>query len=261
MAAEMTSTSRRLLGGATAVIFVKLALPICRPHDPNDVPLADNDTFVIATRKIAHRTGLLHPENLRVYVSSGGETGGSIGANLRWLNRSSICVSDMVYESFFAKTPCDEALTRDEVEFILAHECTHLAKNHPLSMASFVPPSMLSSVMVARRLASRSRAGAALVSVGLLALSGMGLSWRMEYEADHGAAALGASYRSGGVDMLERTRRQNCMLKQMWPTRLITDEGNYLADTAHPWLTSRIRHLELLNQLESTTACAFCSTF
>ncbi|CAK4651692.1 hypothetical protein LEN26_020549 [Aphanomyces euteiches] len=167
----------------------------------------------------------------------------------------------MVYESFFAKTPCDEALTRDEVEFILAHECTHLAKNHPLIMASFVPLSMLSSVMVARRLASRSQAGAALVSVGLLALSGMGLSWRMEYEADHGAAALGASYRSGGVDMLERTRRQNCMLKQMWPTRLITDEGNYLADTAHPWLTSRIRHLELLNQLESTTACAFCSTF
>ncbi|CAK4503129.1 unnamed protein product [Aphanomyces euteiches] len=255
---------RRLLKGAASVVFASSVYPIYRPQTTEDsIRLDENDPIVIKTREIASRTGVSHPNKIQVYLSEDGETGGSIGANV--FGRGIVCISESVYRGFHLDqetwldddedSVADETPSKEEVEFILAHECVHLAKNHSLVMSSFVPIAMLSSASLTTKV--HNKFIATLLGVGTLVISGLYLSWCMEYEADHGAASLGKSFHRGGLYALERTRRRNCMLKRVVGTKWITEEGNYLGDTAHPWLTTRIDHLAHLNPRGHE--CAFCS--
>ncbi|RHY97368.1 hypothetical protein DYB37_011477 [Aphanomyces astaci] len=255
-----TVVHRRVLAGAATALFASSVYPVYNPRCTDGaMRLDDDDPIVHATREIAFQTGVTHPENVHVYVSMDGETGGSMGANV--FGRGSVCISNAVYRGFHLDESVDDEdeddlPSKEEAEFILAHECVHLAKNHSLVMSSFVPMAMLSSASITTKVSNKFLA--TLLGVGSLVVGGIYLSWWMEYEADHGAASLGHRFHIGGLSTLERTRRRNCMFKQMHPTRWITDEGNYLADTAHPWLTTRIDHLSSHN-IDDCHNCAFCS--
>ncbi|KAF0683071.1 Aste57867_24851 [Aphanomyces stellatus] len=248
---------RRLLSSTAAMLFGVSVYPIVNPNCDDCFELEDKDPIVIKAREIAFKAGVKNPQNVMVYVSEDGETGGSMGANL--LGRGTICISNDVYRGFHQgdggvewDADDEDTPTRDEAEFILAHECVHLAKNHSLVMSSFVPVAMMSSASLTTKVHNKFLA--TLLGVGCMAIGGIYLSWCMEYEADHGAASLGDSFHRGGLTALERSRRRNCMLKRNWKSDWITDDGNYLGDTAHPWLTTRIDHLQHLQH-----DCAFCS--
>ncbi|OQR87325.1 metalloprotease family M48X [Achlya hypogyna] len=271
----MTSSySRRLLVTCASTMFASATFPVAMPHSPlalraigaSDTKELDaSDDFVVQAREIARQLGVRHPENLRVLMDlADGEGGGALGADV--FGRSAIWISESIYRGFH-QTPSPTSTVQDieadpareEVEFILAHECAHIANNHSLKMTSFIPLSMFGSYAIATKVPHKLIG--AVLGFGLIAAGGWYLSWHMEHEADHLAASLGQRFRDGGLSTFERSRVRNCFLKSYFDTRMITEEGNYLGDTSHPWLTTRIHHLEHMECDEHDHACIFCSWF
>ncbi|OQR97430.1 metalloprotease family M48X [Thraustotheca clavata] len=268
------SFARRVLYGCSTTMFLSATFPVAMPHSStalkaigaqDTTQLEEADPFVIHAREIAKKLGVRHPENVNILLDeSDGEGGGALGADL--VGRASIWISKSVYRGFY-QAPSEESTVhdleadpaREEVDFILAHECAHIANNHSIKMTSFIPISMLSSYAVATKVPNKLLG--AVLGFSMIAGGGLYLSWHMEHEADHIAAALGKTFREGGLSTFERSRTRNCFLKSYFDTRMITKDGNYLGDTSHPWLTTRIHHLEHMECEEHDHACIFCSWF
>ncbi|KDO20091.1 hypothetical protein SPRG_14630 [Saprolegnia parasitica CBS 223.65] len=265
---------RRVLCGCATTMFVSATFPVALPHSDlarkaigadATKELDENDAFLQTARSIAKQLGVRHPEHIRVLVDqAGGEGGGALGADV--FGQSAIWISESIYRGFHQAPSAESTITdleadpaRDEVEFILAHECAHIANNHSLKMTSFIPASMFGSYALATKVPNKLLG--AVLGFGLVVFGGLYLSWDMEHEADHLAASLGQRFRSGGLSTFERSRVRNCFLRTYFDTRMITEDGNYLGDTSHPWLTTRIHHLEHMQCDEHDHACIFCSWF
>ncbi|KAE9118508.1 hypothetical protein PF010_g8191 [Phytophthora fragariae] len=86
--------------------------------------------------------------------------------------------------------------------------------------------------------------------VGVLGVVGgnLYLSWTLEHEADQVAARSG--FARGGIHCFQRKLSRNCQMRSALNTWMIDEWGNYLGDTTHPLLTSRVERLKLLATAE-----------
>ncbi|TYZ67305.1 hypothetical protein PybrP1_003831, partial [[Pythium] brassicae (nom. inval.)] len=211
----------------------------------DSIELDRRDPFAANVRAVAARIGVKDPERLSIRV--GEQTNGaSLGTNATIGQRGAcVILPAELYDAFHA-TPAQrqrfDLPDRDEIDFVLAHESAHIAKNHLLLSGAFLPVSLMSTCWLIKKVPNKLVATVA----GTIALVGsnMLLSWRIEHEADHVAAAHG--YARGGIHCFERKLSRNCEMRSALRSRLITKEGNYLGDAAHPLLTSRIQHLQLI---------------
>lgn len=270
------SVAARLVGVSTVALCVFTAIPIAEPTSAYSLRLAQatdaieldrRDAFAINVRKVAARVGVKHPERLSIHVGES-TAGASLGANATISSRGACMVLPTeLYEAFHA-TPAEREMfdlpCKEEVNFVLAHESAHIAKNHAIVSGVFLPASMIAICYAAHKTPNKLLAAA----LGCATLIGGNtlLSWRIEHEADHVAAEHG--FARGGINCFERRLFRNCELREMRHSNLITEKGNYLGDTAHPLLTSRIRHLKLIVEEAASAAsdddalqssgCAYC---
>ena len=126
-----------------------------------------------------------------------------------------------------------------EIDFVLAHESAHIVKNHSMYTAAFVPVSLAGSYVAIHKIPNKLIAGI----VGVFGIVGghLYLSWSLEHEADQVAAEKG--YACGGISFFQRKLTRNCEVRSVLNTWMITKSGNYIGDTSHPLLTSRIERL------------------
>ncbi|TMW66319.1 hypothetical protein Poli38472_004084 [Pythium oligandrum] len=247
--------TRRFVGASALAMYAFSQYPLAQPtsdfslslaQGSDSVPLDRRDAFAVNLRQIAARIGVKHPE--RISIRIGEETSGaSLGSNATIGWRGACLVLPLeLYEAFHAsdvmRKQFDDIPTREEINFVLAHESAHIARNHSIVSGTFLPMSLVACCYAIKKIPNK-----AVASVfGSLAMLGgnLLLSWRLEHEADHIAAENG--FASGGIDCFQRKLSRNCELRSLLDTRMITKEGNYLGDTSHPLLTSRIRHLQLI---------------
>lgn len=256
--------TRRFVSASALAMYAFSSYPIAEPTSDFSLSLAQGadsveldrrDPFAANVRAVAARIGVKDPERLSIRVGEE-TTGASLGANAT-INRHGACVilPAELYDAFHA-TPAQrqrfDLPDRDEIDFVLAHESAHIAKNHLLLSAAFLPVSLLSTCWLIKKVPNKLVATVA----GTLALVGSNVlvSWRIEHEADHVAAAHG--YVRGGIRCFERKLSRNCEMRSALRSRLITKEGNYLGDAAHPLLTSRIHHLQLIADARAVSSVA-----
>jgi|UniRef100_K3XA10 hypothetical protein len=267
--------SRRFIGASALAMYAFSSYPIAEPTSDFSLSLAQGsdsveldrrDPFAINVRNVAAHVGVKNPERLSIRV--GEETAGaSMGANVT-IGRRGACIILPVelYEAFHATPAIRKKYDlpgKDEINFVLAHESAHIAKNHSVISGTFLPLSMVTCCYLIKKIPNKVLASA----FGCLALVGGNtfLSWRIEHEADHVAAERG--YAHGGINCFERKLSRNCELRTLLNTHMITKQGNYLGDTAHPLLTSRIHHLKLIadarasdatSALHAHSGCKYC---
>ncbi|KAJ0406595.1 hypothetical protein ATCC90586_003106 [Pythium insidiosum] len=264
--------TRRFIATAALAMYGFSHYPLAEPtsslslslaQGSDSVPLDRRDAFAINVRQVAARIGVKNPENLEIRI--GEETNGaSVGANATIGRRGACIVLPLeLYEAFHATPEMRRRFdipSKDEVNFVLAHESAHIARNHSMISGTFLPASLLGSCYAIKKIPNKFAASI----IGVMALVGgnMLLSWHLEHEADHVAAENG--FAVGGIRCFERKLSRNCELRSLLNTRMITEEGNYLGDTSHPFLTSRIHHLRQI--AENTTpssssaphSCRYC---
>jgi Zn-dependent protease with chaperone function len=245
--------SKRLVGASALLIYAYTSYPLAEPTSVFSLSLADGqdavevdqrDAFAANVRAVAARMGVKNPERLSIRVSED-STGAALGANAT-IDRRGACMvlPAELYDAFHASPALREKYpsipTIDEINFVLAHESTHIAKNHALFSNAFLPLSLVLSNVAIRKIPNKVFAG--LAGIAVILGGNTLLSWRLEHEADHAAAQQGFAH--GGIDCFQRKLDRNCEVRAVLHSRLITKEGNYLGDTTHPLLTSRIRHLQ-----------------
>ncbi|KAE8901589.1 hypothetical protein PF005_g3535 [Phytophthora fragariae] len=246
--------SKRFIGASALFIYGYASYPIAEPTSTHSLRLAQGldsheldrkDPFAVNVRKIAARVGVKNPERISIRV--GEETAGaSIGANLTVGRRGACIVLPMeLYDAFYAPSHLHEKYDipkRDEIDFVLAHESAHIAKNHSMYTGAFLPVSLIGSCVAIHKIPNKLIAGI----VGVLGIVGGNwyLSWSLEHEADEVAAESG--FARGGINCFQRRLSRNCEMRSVLNTWMIDERGNYLADTSHPLLTSRIERLKLL---------------
>ena len=246
--------SKRLIGASALVLYGYTSYSIVDPTSSHALQLAQgldahelngDDLFARNVRQIAARVGVKHPERISVRVGEQ-SAGASMGSNLTIGQRGACIVLPMeLYDAFYAPPRLHDKYgipTRDEIDFVLAHESAHLAKNHAVYAGAFLPASFLGSCVAIQKIPNKFLAGV----VGILGMIGgnLCLSWSLEHEADQVAAETG--FARGGIKCFQRKLSRNYEIRSVSNTRLITASGNYLGDTSHPLLTSRIERLELL---------------
>lgn len=245
--------SKRLVGASALFIYAYTSYPVAEPTSNYSLRLADGldsievdrkDPFAINVRSVAARMGVNHPEKLSIRISED-STGAALGTNATIAKRGAcIVLPAELYDAFHASPALREKYrnipTVDEINFVLAHESTHIAKNHALFSNAFLPLSLVLSNVAIRNIPNKLVAGA--VGIAVILGGNTLLSWRLEHEADHAAAQQG--YALGGIDCFQRKLARNCEMRSILNTRMITEAGNYLGDTTHPMLTTRIRHLQ-----------------
>lgn len=265
--------SKRLVGASALLIYAYASYPLAEPTSPFSLSLADGqdsveldrrDPFAINVRAVAARMGVKHPERLAIHVGEQ-TSGAAMGANATIARRGAcIVLPAELYDAFHAPASLREKYdfpSQDEIDFVLAHESTHIAKNHAIMSGAWLPLSLVASNFAIRKIPNKVLAGVVGV-VGIIGSNTL-LSWHLEHEADHAAAQQGFAH--GGIDCFQRKLQRNCQLRREFNANFITEQGNYLGDTSHPLLTSRVRHLQHVaasNVLEAAShtgdACSYC---
>jgi hypothetical protein len=219
------------------------------------VELFPEDPFVKNLKQIATRMGVRNPERLSIRISD--ETSGaSIGSNLTLrLSGGCIVLPRELHQGFHAtaaqRTEFDLP-EKEEVNFVLAHEIAHIARNHSILTTAFLPGSIMTSYMMMKCFPNKLIGS--LLGCFAIAASNIWMSWQVEHEADHMAASLG--FAKGGINCFQRKLSRNCELRTLLNTSMITKKGNYLGDTSHPLLTTRLQHLEdLLKHTQGNDSC------
>ncbi|RLN72099.1 hypothetical protein BBO99_00009913 [Phytophthora kernoviae] len=261
--------SKRFISVSALLLYGYSSYPIAKPTSTHSLRLAQGldsheldrqDEFAINVRKIAARVGVKNPERLSIRV---GEecSGASMGANLTIDRRGACIVLPMeLYDAFYAPSHLHEKYDipkADEIDFVLAHESAHIAKNHSMLTGAFLPVSLVGSCYAIKKIPNKMVAGI----VGVLGIAGgnLLLSWSLEHQADQVAAEKG--YARGGINCFQRKLLWNCEMRSVLNTWLITEKGNYLGDTSHPLLTSRIERLKLMATVEPTRTSEAATRF
>lgn len=258
--------TRRFVSASALAMYAFSSYPIAEPtsnfslslaQGTDSVELERQDPFAINVRSVAARVGVKDPERLSIRI--GDETSGaSLGANATIRRRGAcIILPSELYEAFHATPAMREQYdipSKDEINFVLAHESAHIAKNHSVVSGTFLPLSMLGCCYMIKKIPNK--LVATVAGVATLVGGNTLLSWRIEHEADHVAAEHG--YARGGIHCFERKLSRNCELRTLLQTKMITERGNYLGDTAHPLLTWRIHHLQRIADATSHSGCKYC---
>ncbi|CAI5724932.1 unnamed protein product [Hyaloperonospora brassicae] len=252
--------ARRFIGASVLLLCGYTTYSIVEPMSPHALRLAHgsdaqeldrDDPFARNVRHIAARVGVTCPAQMSIRVGKR-SAGASTGANLTIRQRGACIVLPMeLYDAFYAPPHLHakyDIPTRDEIDFVLAHESAHIARNHTVYAGAFLPASLLGSCVAIRTIPNKVVAGV----VGVLSMIGTNvcLSWSLEHEADHVAAESG--FARGGIACFQRKLSRNNAIRAVSSTKLITARGNYLGDTLHPLLTSRIERLERLTSAATT---------
>ncbi|KAE9318900.1 hypothetical protein PF008_g18402, partial [Phytophthora fragariae] len=211
--------------------------------------LERKDPFAVNVRRIAARVGVKNPERISIRVGEE-STGASMGTNLTVGRRGACIVLPMeLYDAFYAPSHVQDKYDlpkRDEIDFVLAHESAHIAKNNSVYTGAFLPASVVGSCFAIHKIPNK------LVAAGVGVLGVVGgnlyLSRTLEYEADQVAARSG--FARGGIHCFQRKLSRNCQMRTALNTWMIDERGNYLGDTTHPLLTSRVERLKLLTTAE-----------
>lgn len=257
--------TRRFIGTSAMMLYAFSSYPLAEPtsslslslaHGTDSEEVSRRDPFAVNVRQIAARVGVKNPERLSIRIAED-TAGASVGANATIRSRGACVVLPMdLYEAFHATPEFHQEYDipgKDEINFVLAHECAHIAQNHSVISGLALPLSLLLSTYTIKKVPNKFLAGV----VGVFGLIGGNilLSWSLEHAADHAAAESG--YAHGGISCFERKLSHNCKLRSIFNTRLITEEGNYLGDTSHPMLTSRIKHLRKIAETQESN-CNYC---
>ena len=257
-------SSKRCVGASALLLYGYASYPIAKPTSTHSLRLAqgldahelgDNDRFAMTVRNIAARVGVKNPEriSIRVGVQS---AGASMGTNLTMRQCGACIVLPMeLYDAFYAPPHVhnkDDIAKRHEIAFVVAHESAHIAKNHSMYTAAFLPVSLMGSYVAINTIPNKWIAS--IVTVVGLVSSHVYLSWSLEHEADQVAAAHGFAW--GGIHFFQRKVIRNCAMRSLLNTRMITKSGNYLGDTSHPLLTSRIERLQRLTSCSDRPPCS-----
>jgi hypothetical protein len=269
--------SKRFVGASALLLYGYASYPIANPTSTQSLRLAQGldaheldhkDPFAMNVRRIAARVGVKNPERISIRVGEE-SAGASMGANLTVGHRGACIVLPMeLYDAFYAPKHLHakyDIPKRDEIDFVLAHESAHIARNHSMYTTAFLPASLVGSCVAIHKIPNKLIAGI----VGVLGIVGgnLFLSWSLEHEADQVAAESG--FARGGINCFQRKLSRNCEMRSVLNTWLIDERGNYLADTSHPLLTSRIERLKLLaageplklvatTETDSTEAASSC---
>ncbi|RLN90888.1 hypothetical protein BBJ28_00000338 [Nothophytophthora sp. Chile5] len=258
--------SKRFIGASALMIYGYGSYPIAKPTSSFSLKLAQGldaheldrqDPFAINVRQIAKRVGVKNPDRVSIRVGEQ-SSGASIGANATIGRRGACIVLPMeLYDAFHAPSHLHEKYDipkRDEIDFVLAHESAHIAKNHGMITGASLPVSLVGCCYAIHKIPNKLVAGI----VGVLGIVGgnMLLSWSLEHEADRVAAQNG--FARGGISCFQRKLSRNCELRSVLNTRLITTKGNYLGDTSHPLLTTRIERLKLMVKDTGSSEAATC---
>ncbi|KAE9041400.1 hypothetical protein PR003_g4765 [Phytophthora rubi] len=250
--------SKRFIGAASLLLYGYAAYPIAEPTSTHSLRLAQGldahelerkDPFAVNVRRIAARVGVKNPERISIRVGEE-STGASMGANLTVGRRGACIVLPMeLYDAFYAPSHVQDKYDlpkRDEIDFVLAHESAHIAKNHSVYTGAFLPASVVGSCFAIHKIPNKLVAAV----VGVLGVVGgnLYLSWTLEHEADQVAARSG--FARGGIHCFQRKLSRNCHMRSALNTWMIDERGNYLGDTTHPLLTSRVERLKLLATAE-----------
>ncbi|CAI5740500.1 unnamed protein product [Peronospora destructor] len=256
--------SKRFVGASALLLYGHASYPIAKPTSTHSLRLAqgldayelgDKDLFAMNVRNVAARVGVKYPEriSIRVGVQS---AGASMGTNLAIRQRGACIVLPMeLYDAFYAPPQLHKKhniAKRHEIDFVLAHESAHIAKNHSMYTAAFLPASVVGSYVAINKIPNKWIAG--IVSVLGIIGSHFYLSWSLEHEADQVAAENG--FACGGISFFQRKLIRNCEMRSLLNTRMITKSGNYLGDTSHPLLTSRIERLQFLTFCRDSQTCS-----
>ncbi|KAG6967846.1 hypothetical protein JG687_00004066 [Phytophthora cactorum] len=240
--------SKRFIGASALLLYGYASYPIAEPTSTHSLRLAQgldaheldrNDPFAINVRKIAARVGVKNPERISIRVGEQ-SAGASMGANLTVGQRGACIVLPMeLYDAFYAPAHLHakyDIPKRDEIDF-----------NHSMFTGAFLPASLVGSCVAIHKIPNKLVAGI----VGVLGIVGgnLYLSWSLEHEADQVAAESG--FARGGINCFQRKLSRNCEMRSVLKTWMITEKGNYLGDTSHPLLTSRIERLKLLTSAET----------
>ncbi|KAI9922615.1 hypothetical protein PsorP6_000668 [Peronosclerospora sorghi] len=252
--------SKRFIGTSALLLYGYACYPSICPTSKYSLRLAHGlesheleykDPFAVNVRTIAARVGVTDAERLSIRVG-GQSAGASIGTN-RTLKQCGACIvlPWELYDAFYAPSHLHKVYDipqRDEIDFTLAHECAHIARNHAMYTAAFLPVSLVGSCVAIRTIPNKVIGGI----IGVLGLVGgnMYLSWSFEHEADQVAAESG--FARGGIHCFQRKLSRNCAIRSRLHTRMITENGNYLGDPSHPLLTSRIKRLIRLTRSDTT---------
>ncbi|CAH0519235.1 unnamed protein product [Peronospora belbahrii] len=257
---SIATYSKRLVGASAMVLYGYASYPIVEPTSTHSLRLAQgldayeldsNDRFAIHVRHVAACVGVKNPERISVRVGVE-SAGASMGANLM-IDKCGACMVLPIelYDAFYAPRHVHKKYDipkRNEIDFVLAHESAHIAKNHSMYTAAFLPALLVGNCMAIYKIPKKLIAGI----VGALGMVGghLCLSWSLEHEADQVAAENG--FACGGISYFQRKLTRNCEMRSVLNTLMITKSGNYLGDTSHPLLTSRIERLRNLTCITKT---------
>ncbi|UIZ20650.1 hypothetical protein KXD40_000465 [Peronospora effusa] len=255
--------SKRFVGASALLLYGYALYPIVKPTSTRSLRLAqgldahelgEKDLFAMNVRNIAARVGVKNPERISIRVGMQ-SAGASMGTNFTIRERGACIVVPMeLYDAFYAPSHLYkkyDMAKRHEIDFVLAHESAHIAKNHSMYTAAFLPASLIGSYVAINKIPNKLIAG--IVSMLSIIGSHLYLSWSLEHEADQVAAANG--FACGGISYFQRKLIRNCEMRSLYKTRMITKRGNYLGDTSHPFLTSRIERLQFLTLCSDSQPC------
>lgn len=159
--------SKRFIGAASLLLYGYAAYPIAEPTSPHSLRLAQGldaheldrqDPFAVNVRRIAARVGVKNPERISIRVGEE-STGASMGANLTVGQRGACIVLTMeLYDAFYAPSHIQDKYDlpkSDEIDFVLAHESAHIAKNHAMLTGAFLPASLVGSCFAIHKIPNK----------------------------------------------------------------------------------------------------------
>lgn len=214
-------------------------------------------------RAVAERLSV-PAQGLRVFVSAS-ERASSLGVPFRVFSSSAVVTLPASFATAIEEEDAGDWLlhgeplcptlvlpTEGEMDFTIAHELTHIRHADSLVGALTTAASLVlgyeggnllaERIAPARVLPLHVQAGfRGVAAVAASAASIMLLTRYQEWRADRGAARAG--FALGGLYAFERARALNRAVKGVVGHALITRDGDFLGDPAHPPLSDRVAHM------------------
>jgi hypothetical protein len=150
--------SKRLVGASGLLIYAYMSYPLAELTSAFSLSLAGSqdavevdrrDAFAANVRAVAARMGVKNPERLSIRASVD-SAGVALGESAT-IDRRGACMvlPAKLYDAFHASPALREKYpsirTIDAINFVLAHESTHIAKNHALFSNTSLPLSLVLS--------------------------------------------------------------------------------------------------------------------
>nr|CCA14522.1 metalloprotease family M48X putative [Albugo laibachii Nc14] len=187
------------------------------------VLLQNSDPFVQYASKIASQVGIRFAGSLEFRLSEQ-NAGTSLGINL---TKACIIVPLELYTAYHSNE--SDRSNADlpslaEIDFVIAHECAHIADNHMIISRAAFPISLFGAYSLISKISNKWLA--AIAGCATLLLTNVCVSRQIEYRAD--AIVAKAGFGPGGVQFFKRSQVRNCEVRELTKSPMITESGDYL---------------------------------